>query len=201
MDDIDHVVAADKPRALARRRQVLDAANRCFRRHGFHSCSMAQISAEAGMSVGHIYRYFTGKEQIISAIVREDVDELLAKVAQFPTHGPDLRGALTQLANDSVWKTTDPESVALMLEIFAEASRNPAIGELVRHADAKISVLLRPMLAAAVGRPLEPADLEARLELFHLIFQGIGLRAVANPALGREELARMVDLAIDGVLK
>jgi len=201
VDDADHAVAVEKPRTLARRRQVLEAASRCFRLHGFHACSMAQISADAGMSVGHIYRYFTGKEQIIAAIVREDVEDLTAQVAELIERGPDLRTALTELAYIGVWKIADPEHVALMLEIFAEASRNPAIGELVRQANEKISGQLRPAIAAAVGRPLDKADLEARLELFHLIFQGVGLRRVANPMLERAALDRMVKLTIDAILR
>jgi len=201
VDDVDHVVAVEKPRTLARRRQVLEAASRCFRLHGFHTCSMAQISADAGMSVGHIYRYFTGKEQIIAAIVREDVEDLTAQVAELLERGPDLRTALTELAYIGVWKIADPEHVALMLEIFAEASRNPAIGELVRQANEKISDQLRPAIAAAAGRPLDTAELDARLELFHLIFQGVGLRRVANPMLGRGALDQMVKLTIDAILR
>lgn len=201
MDEIDDAAVVEKPRTLARRRQVLEAASRCFRVHGFHACSMAQISADAGMSVGHIYRYFTGKEQIISAIVREDVEDLTDQVAELIARGPDLRTALIELAYIGVWKIADPEHVALMLEIFAEASRNPAIGELVRQANEKISGQLRPAIVAAVGRPLDEADLDARLELFHLVFQGIGLRRVANPALDQEALAQMVKLTIDTILR
>jgi AcrR family transcriptional regulator len=51
----------------ARRRQVLDAAVVCFARTGFHRTSMQDIVAESGLSPGAIYRYFTGKEEIVDA--------------------------------------------------------------------------------------------------------------------------------------
>ncbi len=51
-----------------RRRQILDAAIVCFARTGFHQTSMHDISAEAGISVGLIYRYFKNKDEVISAI-------------------------------------------------------------------------------------------------------------------------------------
>jgi AcrR family transcriptional regulator len=199
--DLDTDIVTEKPRTVARRRQVLDAASRCFRHHGFHACSMAQISAEAGMSVGHIYRYFSGKEAIIAAIVREDVDEILCKAANFPKDAADYRAALTERADEGVMKSSDPEKAALMIEIRAEAARNPAIRDLVRECDEKISAELRTIIQTAVGRKLNPGDLEARVEMFHLIFQGIGLRAVINPAIDRAALSQIVKLTIDAILK
>lgn len=200
MADGDSDAVAEKPRALARRRQVLDAAERCFRRHGFHACSMAQISAEAGMSVGHIYRYFTGKEAIIAAIVRADVDEALSKMAEFPLDAPDPRSALLERCLEGVRKELEPQQSALMIEIRAEAARNPAMAELVREADAVTSKQLRRIVSAAIGRPLDPVDLDTRVEMFHLIFQGLGLRAVINSDVDREALARLVMLTIESIL-
>src|SRR6185436_6911310 len=55
----------------SRRRQILDAAAGCFARNGFHRTSMQDIVRESGLSAGLIYRYFTGKEDMILAIVGE----------------------------------------------------------------------------------------------------------------------------------
>src|SRR5215216_7206950 len=52
----------------SRRQQILDAATRCFARNGFHATSMQDVLAEANLSAGALYRYFRGKEEIISAI-------------------------------------------------------------------------------------------------------------------------------------
>ena len=199
--DLDIDIAVEKPRTIARRRQVLEAAARCFRQHGFHACSMTQISAEAGMSVGHIYRYFTGKEAIIAAIVREDVDEVLCKTANFPKDAKDLRAALIERADEGVVKSSDPEKAALMIEIRAEASRNPAIRALVRECDEQISAELSTIIQRAIGRKLKPGDLEARVEMFHLIFQGIGLRTVINQEMNRAALSQIVRLMIDAILR
>ena len=201
MDDVGALSVAEKPRTLARRRQVLEAASRCFRRHGFHACSMMQISTEAEMSVGHIYRYFSGKDAIIAAIVREDVDEILCKMSDFPTDAVDLKAELIQRAEDSVNKTYDPEQAALMIEIKAEAARNPAIRALVRESDDQVSEALRVIIAKAVGHFLDPADIEARVEMFHLIFQGLGLRTAINPHADRKALAQFIKRAIAAILE
>lgn len=50
-----------------RRQQIIDAAFRCFSRKGFHQTTMREIYAEAGLSAGAIYHYFSSKEEIIKA--------------------------------------------------------------------------------------------------------------------------------------
>jgi AcrR family transcriptional regulator len=50
-----------------RRQEIIDAAFRCFARKGFHSTTMRDIYAEAGLSSGAVYHYFRSKEEIIEA--------------------------------------------------------------------------------------------------------------------------------------
>ena len=71
-----------------RRSQILDAALACFAKHGFHQASMHDISAEAGISVGLIYRYFENKEAVISAMAdrhKKEIGEMLERAKQAPT--------------------------------------------------------------------------------------------------------------------
>src|SRR3981081_4689616 len=59
---------ADTQRQSDRRLEILDAAQRCFVRSGFHGASMQEICAEAEMSPGNLYRYFPSKEALIAGI-------------------------------------------------------------------------------------------------------------------------------------
>src|ERR1700712_432569 len=71
-----------------RRTQILEAAIVCFAKRGFHQTSMHDISAEAGISVGLIYRYFANKEAVISAMADEhkkEVNEWLERARLAPT--------------------------------------------------------------------------------------------------------------------
>src|SRR5438046_8769403 len=68
-----------------RRCQILDAALVCFAKRGFHQTSMHDISAEAGISVGLIYRYFENKEAVISAMAdrhKKEISEVLQRAKQ-----------------------------------------------------------------------------------------------------------------------
>ena len=72
---------------LDRRQQILDAAMLCFAKRGFHQTSMHDISAEAGISVGLIYRYFKNKEEVIAALATEhkkNIAELLERAGRSP---------------------------------------------------------------------------------------------------------------------
>ena len=71
-----------------RRSQILDAALVCFAKRGFHQTSMHDISAEAGISVGLIYRYFENKEAVISAMAdrhKKEISDMLQRARQAPT--------------------------------------------------------------------------------------------------------------------
>lgn len=54
-----------------RRAQLLDAAARLFREHGFHATSMRDIAKAVGMLSGSIYYHFDSKEEILLAVYRE----------------------------------------------------------------------------------------------------------------------------------
>src|SRR6188472_4256932 len=73
---------------LDRRSQILDAAVVCFAKHGFHQASMHDISAEAGISVGLIYRYFENKEAVIGAMAdrhKKEIQEVLERAREAST--------------------------------------------------------------------------------------------------------------------
>ncbi|MFF0813821.1 TetR/AcrR family transcriptional regulator [Rhodococcus sp. NPDC003318] len=62
-------------RASSRRRQVLDAAVVVMQRTGFHQMSMQALAEEANVSVGLIYKYFGGKEEILLATIVNILEE------------------------------------------------------------------------------------------------------------------------------
>ncbi|WP_051166302.1 TetR/AcrR family transcriptional regulator [Amycolatopsis orientalis] len=57
-------------RRTANRAAIVDAARRCFARNGYHQTSMPQIAAEAGISTGAPYRYFSGKEDLVVEVAQ-----------------------------------------------------------------------------------------------------------------------------------
>jgi len=51
---------------------ILDAAEQCFARAGFHRTTVHDICREAGVSPGALYVYFDSKEALIAGISERD---------------------------------------------------------------------------------------------------------------------------------
>lgn len=117
----------------ARRQQILDAACSCFARRGFHRATMQDICAEANLSPGAVYCYFSGKEEIIETMGseshRRDVEQLGA--------AKERAGALddvVQMAGplfEWLGRPGAQEQVRLEVEVWAEALRNPKVGAII----------------------------------------------------------------------
>ena len=76
----DPADAARQARAERRSAQLLDAAARLMERDGSHAVSMQAVAAEAGVSVGLIYRYFGGKDDLLLAVIVGVLDSFATQV-------------------------------------------------------------------------------------------------------------------------
>jgi AcrR family transcriptional regulator len=181
---------SDSERAEARRQQVLDAAAQCFRAHGFHGASMAEIARTAGMSPGHIYNLFDNKEDLIAAIVARDQANWLAK-SEAMLRAPDVLQAMLDGVALGVEDCTTLADAALRLEVAAEAGRNPKLATIVQGADAASRERCKALLHTALaqqGVTLEPVTLQARSSALAAIFDGLMVRCVRETGLDRAAL-------------
>lgn len=144
------------------------------------------------MSVGHIYRYFINKEAIIAGIVQQNVDDALASFSQIEHESTDIQATLIACADRGVDKARDPDHAMLMIEVKAEAARNPKLAAILQAADAEIRTHLSRVLKRAVAEDWTQADVDMRAEMLVLMFEGLPLRIIANPDLDREALVRMM---------
>ena len=114
-----------------RREQIMQAALTCFAKRGFHQTSMHDISAEAGISVGLIYRYFDNKDAVISAMAarhKEEIHRMLERARQAPTLLESLEILFTAHCCENAPRVVS----AFVVDLYAEASRNPRVADLVR---------------------------------------------------------------------
>src|SRR3954467_923875 len=113
-----------------RRQQILQAAMTRFAKRGFHQTSMHDISAEAGISVGLIYRYFASKEAVISAMAdrhKQEISDMLKRAKE----APSLLESLEILFTAHCCEDAPQVVSAFVVDLYAEASRNPEMADLV----------------------------------------------------------------------
>ncbi len=165
-----------------RRAQILDAALVCFAKRGFHQASMHDISAEAGISVGLIYRYFENKDAVISAMAdrhKTEIHEVLERAQQAPTLLESLEILFTAHCCEDA-----PQLVsAFVVDLYAEASRNPHVADLVRDVlqtamDGVTDLIARSPEAASAADGLRPHELA---ELIFAVSRGMLMRDVLQP--------------------
>jgi AcrR family transcriptional regulator len=184
--------ARAEARTQAQRERILKAAQACFVEHGFHAASMAKIAETAGMSPGLIYRYFDGKSAIIRAIIERQLANARADIAALDAD-TDLVPRFEQLF--AAWRRGDAEflSPALLLEMTAEATRDPAIASALAEADRVTGSDLLGWLSQTA-----PAgtDLEARAFLIRCVLSGLAVRAIREPDVDPAVLRRALRLVL-----
>src|SRR4030095_13884880 len=164
---------------LDRRQQILEAAMICFAKRGFHQTSMHDVSAEAGISVGLIYRYFKNKEEVIAALAAEhkkDIAELLERAGQAPT----LLEAMEILFTSHCCEQSPQIISAFVVDLFAEASRNPRVAKVVRNvakskADGVADLIARSPEGRRVSPWLDPHEIA---EMIFALHDGAMMRSV-----------------------
>jgi TetR/AcrR family transcriptional regulator, repressor for uid operon len=163
-----------------RRLGILDAAQRCFARSGFHGASMQDICAEAGMSAGNLYRYFPSKEAIIAGICERNRAEAADGFLSVD-HAPGFFEGLAGLARHHLVDQPD-EHAALCAEILAESLRNPQIARMHGEVEADIKARLIDMLRRAVARGEISAelDLENAATMLMVLADGMSWRRASD---------------------
>ena len=177
---------ADVQRQSDRRLEILDAAQRCFARSGFHGASMQEICAEAEMSPGNLYRYFPSKEALIAGICErnraEAADSLLAV-----DRAPGFFDGLAALARHYMVERSEEEA-GLCAEIMAESRRNPEIARLHTELERDIKSRLIDMLRRAVGRGeiSNTVDLDGAATMLMVLGDGMSWRRASDPSFNAE---------------
>jgi len=169
-----------------RRLEILDAAQRCFARSGFHGASMQEICAEAEMSPGNLYRYFPSKEALIAGICErnraEAADSLMAV-----DQAPGFFEGLAALARHHLVERSEEEA-GLCAEIMAESRRNPEIARLHAELELDIKTRLIDMLrrAAARGEISAAVDLDGAATMLMVLADGMSWRRASDPSFKAE---------------
>jgi AcrR family transcriptional regulator len=144
----------------ARREQILTAARTCFLRNGLHTTSMQDLIREADLSVGAVYRYFKSKNEIINAIAESIAGGITARLEEIAAVRPPLPlpEAMSRVL-DVIDAQVGPDgNFPLAVQVWAEATLDPAIGEIVRARYVGLRAAFETMARHAVESGELPPD-------------------------------------------
>jgi AcrR family transcriptional regulator len=180
----------------ARRQQIMDAAAVCFARNGFHATSMQDVIAQAGLSVGAVYRYFKSKDDLRAAIAEQNIGTINEELAEVANHEPALppAEAMTR-ALDVVEPRLGPDGVAqLALQIWAEALGDPELKAFVSQTYGRLRANFVTIARRARTAGHVPAGVDADalgLALFTLM-PGYIVQRLLTGGPDREAMGRAV---------
>lgn len=161
---------------------------------------MAEIAQAAGMSVGQIYRYFESKEAIIAAIVARDMAAMRDKYSELRDGGGPVLDAILNKCAHAIDDMYEPERAALMLEVVAEAARNPKVAAILRAADAEERQMQQDLLAEVFPPEFDERERLARSEVVSMLFEGLAMRGVNHPDSDRAAVGRVLRFVLQRLL-
>ena len=116
-----------RPKDLAKRQAILDAAKTLFLTKGYANTSMDAVAAQAGVSKLTVYSHFNDKETLFSAAVVAKCEEQLPSLFFELPEGVAVQTVLLNIARGFHQLINSDESVNLHRLIMALGSQDPKL--------------------------------------------------------------------------
>ena len=144
-------------RFAAKHETILSAARDVFLRHGYSRASIDEIAGAAAVSTATVYRHFTSKEGLFTAVVAESLETIDPNL---PGPGNDPLADLQALAEAYADLLSRPDTRQLIRMLIAETGSGGAMADAFYDAvKSQLSDLfverLTTGIRAGVFRPVE----------------------------------------------
>lgn len=167
------------------RDRILHAAIGCFEKKGIQATSMADIARATPMSVGNLYNYFEGKEEITLELGMNEIARFQAEAEEFMTSDENK---VRELVRADVLCNLSPRRAQVTVDFFSESMRNGRLLEILRQVDAeKRKLLLRIRRQTNPNETLKEAEIQVEINL--ALMNGLLMRILVNPKLNLEGVA------------
>ena len=88
-----------RPKDLAKRQMILDAAKSLFLKQGFHGSTMNQIAQEAGVTKLTVYNHFQDKANLFTCAIEQTCEESIRTRAIHLQHDSNFKEVLAQICH------------------------------------------------------------------------------------------------------
>ncbi|PWB34553.1 TetR family transcriptional regulator [Pseudomonas sp. SDI] len=119
-----------RPKDLAKRQAILDAAKALFLTHGYASTSMDAVATAAGVSKLTVYSHFTDKETLFTAAVSATCTAQLPELIFELPDGVPLEQVLLNIGLGFQALISNDQSVKLTRLIMTLGSQDPKLSQI-----------------------------------------------------------------------
>lgn len=113
----------------ARRQNIIEVASAVFQEFGFEAASMSEIAARVGGSKATLYSYFSSKEELFVAVVRQFAEAHMREIFALLDAKADLASTLQSFGERFLGRISQPDMVCAHRNLFAEAGKS-SVGRL-----------------------------------------------------------------------
>ncbi|TDE36603.1 transcriptional regulator BetI [Antarcticimicrobium sediminis] len=180
-----------------RRQELIDAAHRVFLQHGLGGLTTTRICKEAGMSQGILAYYFSGKDEVLFAMVRKNNRVLLAQVVA------NMRDAKTRwdrlngiIEGNFPLSHFESATASAWLSICAASRQDPRFARLQQVFYARLA----SNVISAVVPVLDHGTAEQLSYIIGAQIDGLWLRRASDENMAREKAVALVRWGVSTII-
>jgi len=189
---VDRRTRAARAEGREGRDELLAAALRVFARRGYRQAGVDEIVAAAGYSKGALYWHFSGKEDLLLALLEERIDAPTRElVALLESASPDRDMSLEASREFARRLTAQRDAVLLEREYWSLAIRDPELRALYAERQTQLRAALAGAIEARarhLGNPALPIPAEDVARIVMSIAGGLAVDELIEPGSVRPEL-------------
>ena len=176
------------------RKQIFEAANKCFMQYGFSKTSLKMVSELSGLSRVTIYKHFDNKDNLFREVLVKHMEELACTAEESLRHETIYWRKLERLID--AWVISPLETLASDMVINDLKHAGKQVGEniLVKWYDVLQDNLNAITQEAAREGEIDPAKLGMSSERISMVI-GIMIHGLANRNVSdlRQGVADIID--------
>jgi AcrR family transcriptional regulator len=189
-------------RIVARRTQILEAAEAVFAAKGYHGATTREIAQAADVSEGTLYNYFANKRDLFIGLMASRTDELVESIAE--VQADSVEGAMVQLLAGQLTRMRKNHQFRLFLQ---EARLDPELNRtlvelMLPRISQQVERLMTHLIDARVMRRVDPeiANWTLMSAVVGLaLFSDLGAAPVLETISVEELAAQVSDIFINGL--
>lgn len=193
----------------ARPQELLSAALDLFVERGFAATRLDDVARAAGVSKGTLYLYYSSKEELFKAVVRENVLPLIDEAGELIQAFSGSTADLFRLFMTTWWERMGKTKLSGLSKLMmAEASNFPDLAqfyhdEVIAPGDAMIVGMLRRGIASGEMRAIDP-EIGAKILIAPMIMMMMWKHSYSVCQIPNKDLdsylEHYIDMALHGLL-
>ncbi|ARN76502.1 TetR family transcriptional regulator [Oceanicoccus sagamiensis] len=177
-----------------RREQLIKATIKCIANKGLSGTTMADVTGEAGLSLGIVNLHFQSKEKLLIETLRYVTDEYNQGQARIMAGHGDTAAKIKELVEfDFSARICQKNKLAVWFAFWGESRSRPTYQSICSHSDIETETAITELYQQAINEQgYQDVDVDLVSTGYTALCDGLWLDLLLTPALLSREKAKMI---------